>query len=774
MSSLPAPDAAAALLLDAALRGTLVLAAAFAVTRAMRRAPAASRHLVWVVALASVVALPALGALLPAWRVVPVPAFLRAAAPASSAVVPGPASPEAPPASTMEPASASSPDRSDAADHPMPPSPSAATQAAANASAQPNGLPVDWRTAALLLWAAGGALLVLRLGYGVARVWWMERGATEITDEQWVRTVDTLARKLRVGRMVTLLREARAQVPMTWGVIRPVVLLPAGAERWSLERRTVVLAHELAHVRRWDTLTQWVAHLALALFWFHPLVWAAARRMREERERACDDAVLELGTTPVTYADHLLDIVRSLGSAEGPVAALAMARRSQFEGRLLAILDAATPRGGVSGALAAAALGAAAVCLLPLAALRAAPEPVAAAVAAAPVEAGRESAPEAPVSAGSEEAPGLLGRVGGRVDALLGREEKASPDLPAFASAETSRAASSAPAAAPPSVQAAARADTGDVLVELATEIESEGARARFLVGAAQQEGRDAYLDVIRAAESIGSSDERRMVLMAVLERPGAGPQAVAAAVRATRGMDSDTNKRHVLLQALERSSTVSPALSAALLEAVGTFTSGTERRYVLMALLNRPRLAPATVLGAIEAVKPMDSDTEKRYVLTTAAQTQRVEGRAHQAYLEAVRTMDSDDERSYALTALVQHGGSAAAPPARAARAASPAPPARVRQAGTWEADLRYTGDRLLTIQARKVVRGDAADEVADILPGGRLFVEERTGGVVRSVEMLPAGGGGIRRVYRVGGELREWDAAAQRWLAGILRQLT
>jgi hypothetical protein len=126
---------------------------------------------------------------------------------------------------------------------------------------------------------------------------------------------------------------------MTWGVRSPVILLPADADQWNADRRRVVLAHELAHIRRWDALTQWAGHLAVVLFWFHPLVWMAAHRLRQEREKACDEAVLEIGTRPHVYADHLLDLAYSLGSSPPPAAALAMARRSQFEGRLLAILD---------------------------------------------------------------------------------------------------------------------------------------------------------------------------------------------------------------------------------------------------------------------------------------------------------------------------------------------------------------------------------------------------------------------------------------------------
>lgn len=333
-------------LLDAALRGTLVLLAALAATSLMRRSSASARHLVWLAALAAVLVLPLARQGVPEWRVLP-------AAPA--ALPAGWAPKAATPAGT--PSEAAIGGTSGVAGE-MP---------ARTPAARP---PVDGPRAALLVWAAVSAILLLRLAFGVLRIRVIERRASNVEDEAWVRTTDALSRRLGLGRIVRLLRHDAAHVPMTWGLVRPVILLPAGAEGWNAERRTVVLAHELAHVRRWDAATQWVAHLATAVFWFHPLVWMAAHRLRMEREHACDDAVLELGTVPAAYAEHLLTIVRTLGGSPAPAAALAMARRSQFEGRLLAILDAAVRREGVSRAVGLATAAAALACIVPLAALR--------------------------------------------------------------------------------------------------------------------------------------------------------------------------------------------------------------------------------------------------------------------------------------------------------------------------------------------------------------------------------------------------------------------
>ena len=146
---------------------------------------------------------------------------------------------------------------------------------------------------------------------------------------------------------------------MAWGIWRSSVLVPADADSWPAHRVRVVLLHELAHVKRRDCLTHLVAQLACAAYWFNPLVWMAARRLRTERERACDDLVLASGTRGSDYADQLLDIARVMQAGRFPAvfagASLAMAQRSQLEGRLIAILDPSVPRRGLSRARAAAA-----------------------------------------------------------------------------------------------------------------------------------------------------------------------------------------------------------------------------------------------------------------------------------------------------------------------------------------------------------------------------------------------------------------------------------
>jgi hypothetical protein len=160
----------------------------------------------------------------------------------------------------------------------------------------------------------------------------------------WQLEVNALCERLRIRREVRLVIIDRHSSPLAAGVVRAVILLPQAAAAWSDDRRRAVLLHELAHIKRHDCRVQIVAQAACALYWFDPLVWVAAAELRRERERACDDEVLRLGAPASSYATHLLDIARELGPTLRPSAALAMARPSELEGRLLAVLAAGRAR----------------------------------------------------------------------------------------------------------------------------------------------------------------------------------------------------------------------------------------------------------------------------------------------------------------------------------------------------------------------------------------------------------------------------------------------
>ncbi|HEX5726508.1 MAG TPA: M56 family metallopeptidase, partial [Longimicrobiaceae bacterium] len=302
------------------LKATLLLAATAlaAGLLARRGAPAAVRHLVWSLAIAALLALPLLAAVLPGWRVpvaaLPAPAAMPALPVLDDAV-------PLPPAAVAEEAP-----------------PVAGVSAGAAVPVRPPAL--AWREILVLAYLLGVAFLAGRLALGWWRVRRLARTAERVEDGRWVALVRELQDRLGVPGEVRLLRGGFASMPMTWGTFRPVVLLPSDADEWPEEMRRVVLLHELAHVARRDCLTQTLAGVACALYWFHPGAWYAARRLRVERELACDDRVLAAGTRAPTYARHLLDIAAAFRLVPaGAAHAVSMARPSQLEGRLLAVLD---------------------------------------------------------------------------------------------------------------------------------------------------------------------------------------------------------------------------------------------------------------------------------------------------------------------------------------------------------------------------------------------------------------------------------------------------
>lgn len=210
----------------------------------------------------------------------------------------------------------------------------------------------------MLLWALGSAVSLLSLCVGWARFVAWARGGRAIHDGEWIQSVEGLRRRLRIRRKVRLIESPKVHMPMVGGLFRPVVLLPEQARAWSEDRRQAVLIHELIHVRRHDVLRQLLGGVALALYWFHPLIWLAARRAAMSREQACDEGVLQLGARPSAYARHLLELATAapppwLKNVSPVALVLPLVQRSQLERRVMGIL---APRRQASSLLLAAAL----------------------------------------------------------------------------------------------------------------------------------------------------------------------------------------------------------------------------------------------------------------------------------------------------------------------------------------------------------------------------------------------------------------------------------
>lgn len=362
------------LLALAAAKATLLLAFAFLLCSIFRRLPAATRHLLWASALCASLMLPFLSSV-KVWEVSILPAQMAMLS-SRGANEPNVKDDE----HVMQEARATTRGISRAPDagaglqkkseiqtnasplfqtnaspleSPAPPPNTSVSQATPYIPTTP--LPsrlVNW---ALALWVIGAWLFLFKLLTGFVAVTLLTRRAAEFADPSLNELFSSLLREVGLKRGVRLLRSERTSMPIVYGIFRPAVLLPAEAEGWTEERLRMVLLHELTHITRRDCLTQMLAQVACVFYWFNPLVWYAVHRLRVEREQACDDYVLSIGTKPSDYANHLLEIARSMQERSmfewSQTATVAMARRSQLEGRLLSILSKENKRGAMSRAL---------------------------------------------------------------------------------------------------------------------------------------------------------------------------------------------------------------------------------------------------------------------------------------------------------------------------------------------------------------------------------------------------------------------------------------
>jgi len=315
------------IILDSAWKGTAVFAAAAVPALILRRASASARHLVWAAALGAALAVPFLSRAVPQWKV-PVWSY----DPASTVVFRIDAIPSA--AGVVESnvaQSAAGPDR---------------TGWPVRIARGAGGAPLI-----VVLWFCGMGVVLFRMAAGRAALSAVRRRSTPAGEP--VRALARgLARDQGIERPVEILKTSSAMIPVTWGVLRPAILLPEPLLVDAAGLR-VTLTHELAHIARWDYLWQRLGDITCALYWFHPLAWFARREALRLRERACDDIVLRAGARPSDYAARLLDLARSL-SCPRLCGVPAISQCAQLEIRLRAILDPRVRHGGLSRRAAAA------------------------------------------------------------------------------------------------------------------------------------------------------------------------------------------------------------------------------------------------------------------------------------------------------------------------------------------------------------------------------------------------------------------------------------
>ena len=189
-------------------------------------------------------------------------------------------------------------------------------------------------------WALGTAILLLPLAVGLRQVRRLRRTARPWPDG--AALVRRLAGDTMPPRAIDVLLDDSVAGPMTFGIHRPAIVMPAEAASWTADDLHRAVLHELEHVRRADWFTQIAARAICAGYWFHPLAWIAWRRLVLEAERACDDAVVRRWDA-AAYADQLVLLARRLSAAGQPQPA--MAGRHDLATRVRAVLDGTQVRG---------------------------------------------------------------------------------------------------------------------------------------------------------------------------------------------------------------------------------------------------------------------------------------------------------------------------------------------------------------------------------------------------------------------------------------------
>lgn len=232
----------------------------------------------------------------------------------------------------------------------------------ADLAAAPVADGIDWL---LVLYAIGAGLVLLRLAFGLVTLLRWTRAATPVADPRWTSALARASR--RIARPVRLLASPKIDAPLSWGVAPAWILIGPATEQQG-GQADAVLAHEMAHVRRFDWPMLMLAQLATALLWFNPLVWWIGRALAAQIELAADeDAVAEVARAD--YAHTLL----SVGAGQAHRSACGMTYAHSTLGQRIRQVLEGGPKRPASRMLSAAMLVAAVAIAGPLGALRLVP-----------------------------------------------------------------------------------------------------------------------------------------------------------------------------------------------------------------------------------------------------------------------------------------------------------------------------------------------------------------------------------------------------------------
>ncbi len=313
-----------AALVELFLKSSLLLSIALGLTFLARKQPASVRHFLLGLSLLGLLALPFLAAFMPGWRTGLLPSWTPE--PGKSSAV-----------SIAHSLQLSSPNANGENGIQLQSHYSVEDEATAGATMF---LKPQYRIGFTALWLLVSGIMLVKILFGLYGASRLTRQGISIKGYPWHQLFLWFLEKISLKRNVRLIKNQQVAMPMTWGVLNPVVLMPPDSVKWPVEHCSSVLFHELSHVKRGDFLVMLLCRIACCLYWLNPLSWIAFRLLRKEQEKACDEMVLKAGIKPSTYASALLRMKQAVDEGRYiPSPAIGMAGNSELNERLTTILE---------------------------------------------------------------------------------------------------------------------------------------------------------------------------------------------------------------------------------------------------------------------------------------------------------------------------------------------------------------------------------------------------------------------------------------------------
>jgi len=189
------------------------------------------------------------------------------------------------------------------------------------------------------IWLAVTFILLRRLWKSLFGLKYLRRTSGIQVNTDLNSLVQDISKKFGCGQNITVLKNEAVTMPITWGIIRHIILLPKDFDELPVEYRRAILTHELNHIERYDFVIRALTEIVCAILWFQPLIWSVRRQLREEQERVADDRVLAMGEKPSNYAKLLLEWNERLTNGDHLPVAAGMIERSGLKLRINAILN---------------------------------------------------------------------------------------------------------------------------------------------------------------------------------------------------------------------------------------------------------------------------------------------------------------------------------------------------------------------------------------------------------------------------------------------------